>query len=275
MAEILRAACVQMTGGPDIPENLRAAEGYIREAAARGAKLIATPENTDQMRRRSEDRLAASGDANTHPAIPFFAALAAELGVWLLIGSIGVRIPGDRLANRSHLFSPRGDLAATYDKIHMFDARLSRTELYNESKNNAAGDRAVVADMDGTRLGMSVCYDVRFPHLHRDLAKAGAQILSVPAAFTVPTGRAHWEILLRARAIETGCFVLAPAQVGEHEGGRLTYGHSMIVCPWGEILAVLPEERGIIVADLRMDEVEKARRAIPALSHDKPYRIET
>lgn len=274
MADILKAACVQMTSGPDIRDNMKTAATLIREAAGQGARFIATPENTDQMRRKSEDRLASSGDERTHPAIAFFAALAEELGIWLLIGSMGVRVSEDKLANRSHLFSPQGRLAATYDKIHMFDVKLSRTEFYNESKDNDAGARAVVADMDGARLGMSICYDVRFPHLHRDLAKAGAQILSVPAAFTVPTGQAHWEVLLRARAIETGSYVLAPAQTGEHEGGRRTYGHSMIIGPWGEILAAIPEGHGIITADLRMEEVARVRAAIPALTHDRPYRIE-
>lgn len=264
-----------MTSGPDIGQNLQAAAAFIREAAAQGARFVATPENTDQMRRRSEDRLESAGDEKTHPAIPFFADLAQELEIWLLIGSIGVRVSEEKLANRSHLFSPDGRLAATYDKIHMFDVKLSRTEFYNESKDNAAGARAVVADMGGVQLGMSICYDVRFPHLHRDLAKAGAQILSVPAAFTVPTGQAHWEVLLRARAIETGSYVIAPAQTGEHEGGRQTYGHSMIIGPWGEILDVLPEGHGIITADLRLEEVEKARRSIPALTHDRPYRIKT
>jgi predicted amidohydrolase len=198
---------------------------FIRAAARQGATLIATPENTDQMRRKTEDKLAAAGDTNA-ATITFYGNLAKELGVWLLIGSLGIKVNETQLANRSHLFAPDGKLAATYDKIHMFDVTLSRSEFYNESKDNKAGETLIVADLDFAKLGMSICYDVRFPHLHRDLAKAGAEILTIPAAFTVPTGKAHWEVLLRARAIETGSFVLAPAQVGEHEGGRLTYGHS-------------------------------------------------
>lgn len=268
-----KIACIQMTSGPGIEDNLKASEAFIREAASLGATFIATPENTDQMRRKSEDNLAAADSESVHPVRDFYSTLAKELGVWLLIGSIGVRVSETQLANRSHLFAPDGLLAATYDKIHMFDVNLSRTEFYNESKDNRAGDKAVMADMGFAKLGMSICYDVRFPHLHRDLAKAGAQILSVPAAFTVPTGKAHWGVLLRARAIETGSFVIAPAQVGEHEGGRLTYGHSMIIGPWGEVLAEKAEGTGFIIAEIDLSEVEKARNAIPALKHDKPYEV--
>lgn len=268
-----KIACIQMTSGPEIADNLKASAALIREAAAQGVTFIATPENTDQIRRKLEDKLTTADSETVHPVRDFYSALAKELGVWLLIGSIGVRVSETQLANRSHLFAPDGSLAAVYDKIHMFDVKLSRTEFYNESKDNRAGDKAVVADMGFAKLGMSICYDVRFPHLHRDLAKAGAQILSVPAAFTVPTGKAHWEVLLRARAIETGSFVIAPAQVGEHEGGRLTYGHSMIIGPWGEILAEKDEGTGCIIAEIDLSEVEKARSAIPALKHDKPYEV--
>lgn len=268
---ILRAACIQMTSGPVLSDNLAQAENLIRAAAAQGAQFVATPENTDLMCRKTADKLAQVGDEAAHPAIAFFSALAQDLGIWLLIGSLGVKVSETQLANRSHLFSPQGVLMATYDKIHMFDVQLSRTEFYNESKDNRAGMRAVLADMDGIGLGMSICYDVRFGHLHRDLAKAGAQILSVPAAFTVPTGQAHWSVLLRARAIETGCFVLAPAQTGTHEGGRQTYGHAMIIGPWGEVLAEAGQDTGVILADLDLSAVDKARTAIPALQHDRTY----
>lgn len=273
MTKIIKIACIQMTSGPEIAGNLKASEALIREAAASGAQLIATPENTDQMRRKSEDKLVTADSETVHPVRDFYSALAKELGVWLLIGSIGVKVNEAQLANRSHLFAPDGRLAALYDKIHMFDVKLSRTEFYNESKDNRAGHKAVVADMGFAKLGVSICYDVRFPHLHRDLAKAGAQILSVPAAFTVPTGQAHWEVLLRARAIETGSFVIAPAQVGEHEGGRQTYGHSMIIGPWGEILAEKPDGTGIIMAEIDLGDVDKARAAIPALTHDREYEL--
>jgi predicted amidohydrolase len=268
-----KIACIQMTSGPEIAGNLKASAALIRGAAAQGAIFIATPENTDQIRRKLEDKLATADSETVHPVRDFYSALAKELGVWLLIGSIGVKVSDHQFSNRSHLFAPDGSLAETYDKIHMFDVTLSRSEFYHESKDNRAGARAVVADMGFAKLGMSICYDVRFGHLHRDLAKAGAQILSVPAAFTVPTGKAHWEVLLRARAIETGSFVIAPAQVGEHEGGRLTYGHAMIIGPWGEILAEKTEGTGFIIAEIDLSEVKKARNAIPALKHDKPYEV--
>lgn len=293
MRNTIKAACVQMTSGPDVEENLKTAEGFIREAAEQGAKLIATPEMTDSIRRYAKDKFDAATDA---PAV-LFSKLAQELGVWLLLGSTGVKVEDERLANRSMLFAPDGDMVAHYDKIHMFDAQLSRSEFYRESSNYKPGERAVVVDCplssspcdliagssqssrdpavkpqeDGFRLGMGVCYDVRFPHFWRDLAKAGADILSVPAAFTVPTGQAHWQVLLRARAIETGCFVIAPAQTGEHEGGRKTWGHSLIIDPWGKILAEKQSDIGIIMADLDLNEVQKARVAIPALTHDRKY----
>ncbi len=274
MPETYKIAAIQLSVTADMQENLVQAESLIRKAAGEGATFITTPENTDQMRRYVKDRVASSGDMDTHIAIPFFATLARDLGVWLLIGSIGVRV-GEKLANRSLLFSPQGNLTNTYDKIHMFDVTLSRTEFYRESSEFEAGSQGMLAEMDGAKLGMGVCYDVRFPHYWRDLAKAGAQILSIPAAFTVPTGKAHWEVLLRARAIETGCYVIAPAQCGEHEGGRQTYGHSMIISPWGEILAEMGGEVGIITAEINLDEVEKARTAIPALTHDRDYDLKT
>lgn len=267
MSNIIKAACVQMTSGPDVEENLKTAEGFIREAAEQGAKLIATPEMTDSIRRYAKDKFDEATDA---PAV-LFSKLAQELGVWLLLGSAGVKVEDERLANRSMLFAPDGDMVAHYNKIHMFDAQLSRTEFYRESSNYKPGEHAIVADCTDFKLGMGVCYDVRFPHFWRDLAKAGADILSVPAAFTVPTGQAHWQVLLRARAIETGCFVIAPAQTGEHEGGRKTWGHSLIIDPWGKILAEKQSDIGIIMADLDLNEVQKARVAIPALTHDRNY----
>ena len=270
MPDVIKAACVQLNSGPDIDENLKAAEEYIRESAGQGAGFIATPEMTDSLRRYVRDKRA---DASDKPE-QHFSALAKELGVWLLLGSAGVKISDDKLANRSMLFAPDGTCKAHYDKIHMFDVTLSRAEFYKESSEYEAGDRAVIADCDDFKVGMGVCYDLRFPHLWRDLAKNGAQILTAPAAFTVPTGEAHWEVLLRARAIETGSYVIAPGQVGEHEAGRLTYGHSMIISPWGEILAEKGEGTGIIIADLDLNKVEEARKQIPALTHDRDYKIE-
>ena len=267
--KIIKAACVQMTSGPDVDENLKAVEGFIREAAEQGASFIATPEMTESVRRYTKDKLADASDKPTK----LFSALAKELNIWLLAGSFGIKITDDKLANRSMLFAPDGTTRAHYDKIHMFDVTISRKEFYRESSEYEAGDQAVVADCDGVKLGMGICYDLRFPQLWRDLAQNCADILTAPAAFTVPTGEAHWEVLLRARAIETGCFVIAPAQVGEHEAGRMTYGHSMILSPWGEVLAEKESGTGIITADLDLEDIEKARTHIPALAHDREYTL--
>lgn len=270
----IKAAIVQLNAGPVIEDNLRAAEALIRAAAKDGATLIATPENTCRMRAKVEDKLATSFKAEDHPAIPFFAKLAKDLRVTLIVGSISsIRAEEGKLANRSFVFTKDGNVAATYDKIHMFDVDLPNGDKYRESDTNRPGDQAVLAEADGVKIGLSVCYDVRFAHLYRALAKKGAQILSIPAAFTVPTGQAHWEILLRARAIENGAFVIAAAQTGTHEGGRATYGHSMIVAPWGEILAEIQGDKaGYACAELDLNLVDKARTAIPALTHDRDIR---
>lgn len=269
---IVKAAVIQLNAGPVIEDNLRAAEALIRAAAKQGATLIATPENTCRMRAKVEDKLATSFMEEDHPAVPFFAKLAKELKVTLVIGSLSsIKAEEGRLANRSFLFAKDGQVVATYDKIHMFDVDLPNGDKYRESDTNRPGDRAVLAQADGLKIGLSVCYDVRFPHLFRTLAKQGAEILSIPAAFTVPTGQAHWEILLRARAIENGAFVLAAAQTGVHEGGRATWGHSMIIAPWGEVLAqVQGDGPGFACADLDLELVDKARTSIPALTHDRP-----
>lgn len=268
---VLKAAVIQMNSGPVIDDNLRQAEGLIRSAAKAGATLISTPENTCRMRAKLEDKLSTSFEETDHPAVPFFSKLAKELNVTLNVGSISsIRAEGGKLANRSYLFSKDGSLAATYDKIHMFDVDLPNGDKYRESDSNRSGSKAVVADIDGVKIGLTVCYDLRFPHLYRSLAQQGAEILTIPAAFTVPTGQAHWEILLRARAIENGAFVLAAAQAGIHEGGRATYGHSMIVAPWGEIMEEIQgDDPGFAVANLDLDRVRKAREAIPSLRHDR------
>jgi predicted amidohydrolase len=211
------------------------------------------------------------------PTLAGLRDVAARHGIWLLIGSLAMKTtdPDGRFANRSFLVAPDGGIAARYDKIHMFDVVLSETETYRESDGFRPGDRAVVADMGDARLGMTVCYDLRFAYLHRALAQAGAQILSVPAAFAVPTGRAHWEVLLRARAIETGCFVLAPAQTGRHTGQdgrhRDTWGHALAVNPWGEVIADAGTAPGVTVVDLDLAEVAKARGKVPALTHDRHF----
>ncbi len=270
----IKAAVVQLNAKPVIEDNLREAEALIRAAAKDGATLISTPENTCRMRAKTEDKMATSHDAKDHPAIPFFANLAKELGVMINVGSISsIRVEGGKLANRSFLFRKDGSIAATYDKIHMFDSDLPNGDKYRESDTHRAGDQVVLAEAEGVKIGMSVCYDMRFPHLYRKLAKQGAQILTIPSAFTVPTGQAHWETLLRARAIEAGSFVLAAAQVGSHEGGRATYGHSMIIAPWGQIIAQIQgDNTGCAVAELDLDEVAKARAAVPSLTHDRDFK---
>jgi predicted amidohydrolase len=267
----VKFACVQMTAGPEVQPNLDAAAALIREAAAGGAKFILTPENTSIIEPDRDRALAKSFTQDAHPGLPFFSTLAKELGVWLLIGSMPIRVEPERLANRSFLIDDQGAIAAQYDKIHLFDVDLPNGEVYRESERIRPGSQAVLAPTPFGPLGMTVCYDLRFPQLYRDLAHAGAALIGIPAAFTVPTGAAHWHVLLRARAIETGAFVFAPAQCGTHAGGRRTYGHSLIVSPWGEILAEAGDAPGIISAAIDLSKVAAARSMIPSLRHDRDY----
>jgi deaminated glutathione amidase len=268
----LKVACVQMRSGMDVARNMADAEGLIRKAADAGAELIATPEMTSLLDRTPGAVLAKSAAEAGDPALVAGRALSRELGVWLLLGSLPVRVSADRVANRSFLLTPQGDIAARYDKIHMFDVQLSGAEVYRESATFEPGATSVVVQTPKARLGMTICYDVRFPHLFRDLAKAGAELITVPAAFTRVTGEAHWHVLLRARAIETGCFVVAPAQGGRHEDGRETYGHSLVIDPWGAVLAEADTaDPCVITAVLDLSQAADARRRIPALTHDRPY----
>jgi predicted amidohydrolase len=264
------AACVQLNVGTEIEPNLERAGALIRRARHAGADLIATPENTDFIVRGRDAILARAVPESQHPGLPYFAELARETGATLLIGSLGIGLPGGKVANRSYLFGPSGEILARYDKIHMFDVDLAGGERYRESAIFDPGDEAVVAPLPcGGTLGLTVCYDLRFPYLYRTLAQAGADILSVPSAFTRNTGMAHWHVLMRARAIETGSFVIAPAQTGAHDKGRLTYGHSLIVAPWGEVLADAGEDVGFVTAEIDLARVEEARSAVPALRHDR------
>lgn len=263
----MRAACIQMCSGIDPAANFDAASALIRAAAAGGATLIATPEMTGLLQRRPNAFFKTVKTQSEEPLIAGFAGLAKELGITLLIGSLAVQTGERRAANRSFLFGPSGDLLTVYDKIHLFDVNLGKGETWHESAIYDRGDRAVMADINGAKLGLTICYDLRFGHLYRSLAAAGAQIIAAPAAFTRPTGQAHWETLLRARAIETGSYILAPAQVGVHEDGRETWGHSMIVGPWGEVVSVREHDTpGIIFADLDMACVDAARAKVPAWS---------
>ena len=266
-----RAACVQLRSGDDVAENIRQTVALVRAAAARGATFIATPENTTLMAPDGGAKLAQSFDEAHDPAIPVFAALARELKVWLLIGSLAIKVSADKTANRSLLFSPDGDITARYSKIHLFDVELASGETYRESNTVEGGSEAVVAQTPWGGVGLSICYDISFPQLYRRLAQKGAFLITVPAAFTVPTGSAHWHVLLRARAIENGCFILAPAQGGEHANGRKTFGHSLIIAPWGEILAEADSEPGVIVADIDPALSAAARAKIPNLRHDRAF----
>ena len=267
----IKVACVQLRSSDDIDWNIRQASGLIRLAHKDGAHFIATPENTNLMAPDGGAKLEKSFAEKDDPTLPSLSALAAELGVWLLIGSLAIKVSADKTANRSFLIAPDGSIEARYDKIHLFDVNLPSGETYRESNTVAPGDRAVVVSLPWARLGLSVCYDLRFPQLYRSLSKAGAEILTVPSAFTETTGKAHWHVLLRARAIENACFVVAPAQGGEHANGRRTYGHSLIVGPWGDILAEGGTDPQMVAAELDLDEIGAARGRVPALHHDRPF----
>jgi predicted amidohydrolase len=265
----LDISLVQLSSGNEFEENIETASDLIRTAAKSGARFILTPENTGMMESRSGPLFEKVTREDDNPALKAFIALAAELGVWLLVGSLAVRVAKTKLANRSFLIAPDG-IRARYDKIHMFDVDLVSGESYRESKNFQAGTEVVTAKIPWGVLGMTVCYDLRFPYLYRRLAQAGAGIISVPSAFTQTTGVAHWRVLLRARAIETGCFILAPAQSGTHSDGRKTFGHSLVVDPWGKVLLDAgPLEVGAFNATLKLSDIDKARAAIPALKHDR------
>lgn len=266
-----KAACVQLRSSDDVAENIAETARLVREAAARGARFIATPENTTLMAPDGGAKLAHSFDEPHDPALPLFAELAKELGVWLLIGSLAIKVSDTKTANRSFLFAPDGRVAARYSKIHLFDVALATGEVYRESNTVAGGDEAVVADTDFGPIGLSICYDLRFPQLYRRLAQKGAFLFTVPSAFTVPTGEAHWQVLLRARAIENGAFVIAPAQGGTHANGRKTYGHSLIVAPWGEVLAEAGTEPGVILAEIDPAQSALARARVPNLQHDRTF----
>jgi predicted amidohydrolase len=269
----LTVGLVQTSVSNVMAENIAFVEEQTRKARAAGATLVMTPENTGLIGLNRADTLAQAQPEDSHAMLLACRVLAAETGAWLLLGSIHVRIPGeDRIANRSYLIDAEGRVVTSYDKIHMFDVRLEGGENYRESSTFRPGESSVIAETPWGLLGMTICYDLRFPYLYRALAHAGAVMLSIPSSFTVPTGRAHWHVLMRSRAIETGCFVFAPAQVGTHKGSnRKTYGHSLVVAPWGEVLLDLGEEAGFGVVTIDLAKVEEARRMVPSLTHDREY----
>ena len=273
----MRAGLVQLTVGDDPAANLAGTQAHIATAVAGGAGFVLTPECTNLLSSSRSHQRAVMRHEDQDETLAALRDQTAKLRIWLLIGSLGVLTndPDGRFANRSFLISPSGDIAARYDKIHMFDVNVSETEVYRESAGYRPGSAAVLAETPFAKIGMTVCYDVRFPHLHRRLAQAGAQIITVPAAFNHITGAAHWHVLLRARAIETGCFILAPAQTGFHperDGkGRNTFGHSLAIAPWGEVLVDGGTEPGVSFVDLDLTAVAKARVRVPSLQHDREF----
>ena len=269
MSHSFIAACVQMRGRRDPSTNCDDAVRMIREAASRGATFVQTPEISNLVDRDRETMMKSLFTEDKDPMLQAFQALARELRITIHAGSLSIK-NGDKVANRAFVISSSGDVAARYDKIHLFDVDLANGETWRESNTFTGGSEAIVVDIPHAKLGVSICYDVRFPYLFRALADHGATLLSAPACFTKQTGEAHWSVLQRARAIENGAFMISAAQAGLHEDGRETYGHSMIVDPWGCVLAEGDDKPGLIFAEIKTDAVTEARNRIPALRHTRP-----
>lgn len=273
MSNLLKISCIQMNSGADMAANITQFEEFTAQAAEQGATFVATPENTFVM-----DSLGGGATQNRkkytqdkHPGVKAASEAAKKHGIWVLLGGVAV-LPSDELNrdktyNRAILFGPDGKMTAKYNKVHLFDVNVGDGQAYQESARYLAGDLPVTAKMDEATLGLTICYDLRFPYLYRQLSMQGADILTVPAAFIEYTGKAHWHVLLRARAIENGCFVVAPAQTGEHPGGRKTYGHSLVISPWGEVLADGGTEPGPVICEVDLAEVKAMREKIPSLKH--------
>ena len=272
-AGTFKAAMIQMRSGLKPAANIDDAVRLIGEAKSAGADYVLTPEMTNILAAKREQLFAAVVAEEMDASLATLRELARKLGIYIHIGSLAIKLSNDRAANRSFLIDPKGDIAARYDKIHMFDVDLADGESYRESRNYRPGELAVLADLPWGRLGLTVCYDLRFPALYRALAEAGATMLAIPSAFTKQTGEAHWHVLMRSRAIENGSFVFAAAQGGKHENGRETYGHSLVVDPWGRIIAEGGTEPGIIVAEIDPAKVAKARARIPSLQHGRRFEI--
>lgn len=272
---MLKAGCIQLNAGSDVAANLQAAAAAVRQAAAQGARLICLPEYCALLDGSGRVMREGSPPEAEHVALPAFAGLARETDAWLLIGSLTVKLDDDRMANRSYLLSNAGEIVARYDKIHMFDVTLPNGKVIRESSAYRPGDRAVLAQTPWGPLGMTICYDVRFPGLYRALAQAGAALLVVPASFQRETGPAHWHTLLRTRAIENGAWVIAPAMCGDHANGRATYGHSLVIDPWGRIVAELDDQPGVLVTDIDLAQVAKVRSMLPSLQHDRDFTLAT
>ena len=268
-----KAAMIQMRAGLSPAANIDDAARMIGEAKSAGADYVLTPEMTNIMEVKRERLFATIVEEDADTSLATLRELARKLGIYIHIGSLAINLTQDKAANRSFLIDPKGEIAARYDKIHMFDVDLGGGESYRESNSYRPGDLAVLSDLPWGRLGLTVCYDLRFPALYRALAEAGATLLAIPSAFTQQTGAAHWHVLNRARAIENGCFVFAAAQGGKHENGRETFGHSLIVDPWGRILAEGGAEPGVVMAEIDVGEVAKARSRIPSLQHGRRFEM--
>ena len=268
-----KAAMIQLRSGLTPAANVDAAAKLIGEAKANGADYVQTPEMTNILAANAQQLFAATKDENSDPSLAAFRDLAKKLGIYVHVGSLAIKILPDKCANRAFLIDPRGEIAARYDKIHMFDVDLANGESYRESSRYRPGETGVVADLPWGRLGITICYDLRFPALYRALAEAGAGFLAIPSAFTKQTGEAHWHVLMRARAIENGCYVFAAAQAGKHENGRDTFGHSLVVDPWGGIVAEGGIEPGVVMAEVDPAAVAAARARVPSLQHGRRFEV--
>ena len=269
----LKVACIQNSATPDLGADIATCLRLVDRAAGDGAKLVALPEYCVGLDTRDGRLHPVAFPEHEHPAVPAFAAAARKHGVDILVGSIGIRSPDGRIFNRSVMLDAAGEITARYDKIHMFDVNLGEGKIYRESATIAPGERGVIAPVRGTKMGLSICYDLRFPDLYRAYAQAGAEVLAIPAAFTRLTGEAHWHVLNRARAIENLSFVVAPCQYGTLSGGAECYGHSLIVDPWGRVLADGGDGEGVIIADLDIALAASSRSKIPSLQHDRHFRL--
>jgi predicted amidohydrolase len=273
MSATFTAGLVQMRSGLSPQANLEAALRLIGEAKGAGADYVLTPEMTNILEVKRERLFAAIEPEDNDGTLAAFRELARKLGIYLHVGSLAIKLSAEKAANRSFLIDRKGEIIARYDKIHMFDVDLANGESYRESRNYRPGDLAVAADLPWGRLGLTVCYDLRFPALYRALAEAGCSFLAIPSAFTQQTGEAHWHVLNRARAIENGAFVLAAAQGGKHENGRATYGHSLVVDPWGRVIAEGGSDPGVILATIDPAEVSAARAKVPSLQHGRRFEV--
>lgn len=271
--QTFRAGLIQMRSGRDPAGNLDAAARLVREARQSGAEYVQTPEMTNIMELSREKLFATIVEEDDDKSLAAFRELARELSIFVHVGSLAIKVSHERAANRSFLIDPKGGIAARYDKIHMFDVDLGNGESYRESRNFRAGEIAVVSSLPWGPLGLTVCYDLRFPALYRALAEAGATMLAIPAAFTRQTGEAHWHTLVRARAIENGCYVMAAAQGGKHENGRETFGHSLVVDPWGSVIAEGGTEPGVVMAEIDPSAVTASRARVPSLQHGRRFQI--